>query len=121
GLETPQTILERTIGSISRVALRHYDEIRVQLVLHVDGRTITSNGLLDRHDRHAGILRPALAFDRLIVNAHARDPGADAFAHHAPHRHDPAMAGIAVHDDRKFHRLRDPTCDRHAFQHGQRA
>ena len=48
-------------------------------------------------------------------------PGPDAFADHAPHGHHAAMSRVAVHHDRKAHRLRDPAGDLHALRHRERA
>jgi hypothetical protein len=66
-------------------------------------------------------LGPPLAFDRLVVDAHPGDAGADALAHHPPHRHDPAVTGVAVHDHREFDGLSDPAGDGHAFGQGRGA
>ena len=38
-----------------------------------------------------------------------------------PHRHNAAVAGIAVDDDREVHALRDPAGDGHALGHGRHA
>src|SRR5262249_38755019 len=77
--------------------------------------------LLERHNFHARALRATLAFDRLVVDAYAGDARAYALADHAPDRHDPAVAGVAVHDHREAHALRDPARDLHAFGHGRGA
>jgi len=118
GGEALQAIFEPAIGGIAGVALRHDDEVGIELVLHIDGGAVAGDRLLQRHHLEAGALGAALALDRLIVDAHAGNPGADAFANHAAHRHDAAMAGVAVHDDRKLHRTRDPAGDLDAFHHG---
>ena len=63
--------------------------------------------VFERHHLDPGILGLALAFDRLVVDAHPGDAAADAFPDHAAHRHaDPAMPGVAVHDHRDAGRCR---------------
>jgi len=47
----------------------------------------------------------------------AGDSGVYAFTHEAPDRHDAAMAGIAIDDDRKVDTLGDPARDLHALSH----
>ena len=113
--------VEAAVGRVARVALRHDDEGGIELVAHVDRGAIARDGLLERHDLHARRLRAALAFDRLVVDAHAGEPGVDALAHQAPHRHDAAVAGVAVEDDRELDRCGDPFADLHALGHRRRA
>src|SRR5262249_19951740 len=92
-------------------------KVRIELVLHIDRSAVARDCLFERHDLDTRTLGPPLAFDRLVVDAHPGDAGADAFAHHAPYRHDSAMTGVAVHDDREFDGLGDPAGNRHAFGH----
>src|SRR5439155_25341861 len=99
----------------------HHAEIGVELVLHVDRGAIAGDREVERHDFDAGALGRALAFDRLVVDAHAGDTAADAFAHHAAHRHDAAMPGVAVHDDRDRDAIGDPAGDLDAFGQGRGA
>src|SRR5262249_54712203 len=61
-------VLKCTVEGIAGVALRHHDEIRTQLILHVDCRAIAGNCLIEWYDRHARALRLALALDRLVVD-----------------------------------------------------
>src|SRR5262249_30049956 len=81
GTEPPQAVVKSAIGRIARIALRHDHEIRIELVPHVDGGAVTRNGVVERHDAYARALRAPLAFDRLIIDPHTRDTGADTFAH----------------------------------------
>src|SRR5262249_32019842 len=101
-LEPPDAVFQAAVRSIARVALRHDHEVRVELVLHVDCRTVARDCLLDGNDFHARALRAALALDRLIVDANAGDARTDALANHAAHRHDAAVAGVAVENDREL-------------------
>src|SRR5207248_10782930 len=103
------------------IALRHDHEIGVELVLHIHGGAVAGYRLLDRHHLDPGALGLALALDRLVVDAHAGDAAADALAHHAAHRHDAAMAGVAVHDDRDLDAVGDPAGDLDAFGEGRGA
>ena len=121
GLEAQQRVFETAICGVARVALRHDDKVRVELVFHVDCGAVTGDRQIERHDFHTGVLGLALAFDRLVVDAHAGDAAADAFAHHAAHRHDPAMPGVAVHDDRDRNAVGDPAGDLDAFGQGRGA
>src|ERR1700730_11516757 len=98
GPQASQAIDQPTARGIAGVALGHHDKVGIELVLHGDGGAITGDRLLDRYDLDPGTLGLALSFDRLVVDAHPGDAGADALAHHAPHRHDPAVTGVAVHD-----------------------
>src|SRR6185312_11315025 len=73
--------------------------------------------LLQRHDFQPGALRPPLALDRLIVDADAGYTGVDTLAHQPTHRHDAAVAGIAVDDHRSGNAAGDPACDLYALGH----
>src|SRR3954462_7827171 len=95
GLQPLEAVVDATVLGISRIALRHDDEIRVELVLHVDRRAITPDRLVEWNHGDTCALGAALALDGLVVDAHAGNAGTDAFSHHAPHRHDAAVAGIA--------------------------
>jgi len=117
GAQTPQAIDQPAARGIAGIALGHDDKVGIELVLHVDRGAVASDRLFDRHDLDPGALGPALAFDWLVVDAHAGDAGADAFAHHPSHRHDPAVTGVTIHDHREFDGLGDPAGDRHAFGH----
>ena len=117
-LQTRYRIVEIAVGGIARVALRHHHKIGVEFVLHVHRRTIARDGLIKRHHFHARCLRFALAFNRLIVDAYARDARVYALAYQPPHRHDAAVPGVAVDDDWKIYALRDPARDLHALGHG---
>jgi hypothetical protein len=97
--------------------LRHDDEIGVELVLHVDRGAVAGDRLVERHDIDAGVLGLALALDRLVVDADAGEPGADAFADQASHRHDAAMAGVAVDHHRDRDAVGDPAGNGDAFTH----
>src|SRR5262249_39874300 len=121
GLEPRDAIVEIAVRRIARIALCHHDEIGIELISHVHCGAIARDRLLDRHDLDAGALRAALALDRLVVDAYPRDPGAYALADHAAHRHDPAVAGVAVHDDREADAVRDPAGDLYALGHGRGA
>src|SRR5579875_594771 len=121
GFEPGQRLVEAAAHGIAGIALRHHDKIRVELVLHVDRGAIAGDRLLERDDFDPGALGAALAFDRLIVDAHPGDAAPDAFAHHPPHHHDPAMAGIAVHDHRNGDAVGDPAGDLEAFGEGRGA
>src|SRR5215468_1680909 len=121
GPETSKRVFKTSVLRIAGVALRHDDKVRIELVAHVDSGTIASDRLFERHHRQPCTLRPALAFNRLIVDPHAGDSGANAFPHHAPHRHDAAVAGIAIHDDGKLDGLCNPSGNLDAFEHGERA
>src|SRR5262249_15059820 len=103
-----EAVLEAAVHRVARVALRHDDEVGIELVLHVDGRAIASNRLGDGDHVDAGSLSRPLAFDRLVIDAHAGDPGTDALAYHAAHRHHAAVAGVAVHHHREAHAVCDP-------------
>ena len=87
------------------------------LVFHIDRGAVARDREIERHDFDAGVLRFALAFDRLVVDAHAGDAAADAFADHAADRHDAAMPGVAIHDDRDLHAVGDPAGDLDTFAH----
>jgi hypothetical protein len=113
-----QRVVQPAIRRIARVALRHNDEVRIELALHVDRGAVAHDRLLQRHHFQAGALRASLALDRLIVDADAGDAGLDAVAHEAAHRHDAAMAGVAVDNHRRRHAVRDPAGDLDAFGHG---
>jgi tetratricopeptide (TPR) repeat protein len=52
------------------LALRHHDEIQVELVLHVNCCPVARNRLVERHDLDTGALRLALPFYRLVVDAY---------------------------------------------------
>jgi hypothetical protein len=117
GLQPRDRVLQRAVYSVTGAALRHHHKVRVELVLHVDRRPVARNRLVERHDLDAGALGLALAFDRLVVDADPGNPGSDAFADHAPHRHDAAVPGVAVHDHRDRHGVGNPAGNRHAFGH----
>src|SRR5262249_47273385 len=106
---------------VAGVTLRHHNEVGIELVLHVDCGAIASDRLFERYHFDPGTLGPPLTLDRLVVYAHPGNAGADALAHHPPHRPDPAVTGIAVHDHREFDGLGDPAGDRHAFGQGRGA
>ncbi|HJZ14217.1 MAG TPA: hypothetical protein VJ251_02000, partial [Stellaceae bacterium] len=55
GLEARQRVVEPAIRGIPRVALRHHDEIRVELVFHVDRGAVARERLLERHHLDPGI------------------------------------------------------------------
>jgi hypothetical protein len=101
--------------------LRHDDEIGVELVLHVDGSPVAGDSQIERHYFDPGVLSLALALDRLIVDAHPGDAAADTFAHHAAHRHDAAMPGVAIHDHGDPDAVGDPAGDLDAFGQGRGA
>ena len=112
-----QRILQSAIRRIACIALRDDDKIRVELVLHVDRSAVPHDRLFERHHLQAGTLGAALAFDRLVVDADAGDAGTNAVAHQTPHRHDAAVAGIAVDDHRRGHAAGDPAGDLYALGH----
>src|SRR5262249_3783561 len=112
-----EAVLEAAVHRVARVALRHDDEVGIELVLHVDGRAIPRDRLDDGDDLDAGGLGRALAFDGLVIDAHTGDPGADALAYHAAHRHHAAVAGVAVHHHRDAHAVGDPARDLDALRH----
>src|SRR5205807_9702501 len=51
------------------------------------------------------------------VDAYSGNAGANTFPHHPVHRHDAAVTGVAVHDDRDRHAVGYPSGDRHALSH----
>src|SRR5439155_8303741 len=121
GLEALECVVEPAIGGVARIALRHDDKIGVELVLHVDRGAVAGDRELERHNLDPGVLGLALALDRLVVDPHPGDAAADAFAHHAAHRHDAAMPGIAIHDDWDLDAVGDPAGDLNAFRQGRGA
>ena len=114
-------VIETAIGGIARIALRHDDEVGVELVLHVDRGAVPRDGLVERHDLDARAHGATLALNRLIVDAHARQAGGDALAHQPAHRHHTAMPGIAVQDHRHVDGACNPAADGDALRHGRRA
>src|SRR5262249_19014465 len=121
GLQPRYAIVETAVRGVARIALCHYDEIGIELVFHVDRGAVACDRLLDGHHFDARALRRSLPFDGLAGDGDARDARAYAFANHAPHRHDPTVAGVAVHDDRKLDAVRDPARDLNALRHRRRA
>ena len=117
GLHARDRIVERAAGSVARIALRHHDKIGVEFVLHIDRGAVARDRLIERHDIDPGVLGLALALDRLVVDADAGQPGADAVADQAAHGHDPAMPGVAVDHHRDRDAVGDPAGDRDAFAH----
>src|SRR5207302_1098159 len=94
--EPREAIFEAAIDGVSCVALRHDDEVRIELVLHVHGRAVPRDRLRQRHDLDARALGLALSFDGLVVDPYTGDAGTDALAHEAPHGHDAAVPGVTV-------------------------
>src|SRR5262245_26164292 len=117
GSQAHEAVVQGTVCSVACVALRHHDEIRIELVLHVNGSAIACDGLIERNNGNTSILGAARSFDRLIVDTNAGNASANTFAYHPPHRHDATMTSVAVHDHGEPHGLRDPPTNRHAFQH----
>src|ERR1700733_556182 len=66
-----QRIVQPAVRRIARIALRHDDEVRIQLVLRIDCRAITHDRLLQRHHLQSSALCAPLALDRLIIDANA--------------------------------------------------
>src|SRR5438067_13847909 len=115
--EPRDAIGEAAVGGVPRVALRHDDEVRIELVFHVHGRAVPRDRLGQRHDLDARGLRLALPFDGLVVDPHTGDAGTDALPHEASHGHDAAVSGITVHDHGEAHALCDPAGDLDTLGH----
>src|SRR4030095_13157261 len=106
-----------TVDSVTRVALRHDDEVRIDFVLGVHRRTIARHRIVARDDRNAGRHGAALLFQRLIVQPQARESGVDALAHETADRHAAAMSRVAGENDWHLHAPRDPLGEADALGH----
>src|SRR6516225_5700581 len=110
-------VFQLAVCGIAGVALRHHHEIRIEFVPHIDCRAIARDRLVERHNLDARALRLSLALDRLVVDADSCDAGTDALPHHAAHRHDAAVTGVAVHNHRDRYAVRDPAGDGYTLGH----
>jgi hypothetical protein len=117
-LEARQTLFDSTIVGIAGITLRHDNEIGVELVLHIDGRTVAGHGLVQGNHFEAGALGAPLTFYGLVVEADTANSGTDALTHETAHGHDPAMSGVAVDHHREINVVGNPACDLNAFGHG---
>jgi len=96
---------------ITRVALRHDHEGRIDLVFRLDAGLVAHHGGLAIDDRDAARLRPAFCSIGLVVETNARQSLADRSAHEVLDCRRPAMAGVASRITGKTDRPRIPTSD----------
>ena len=118
GLHPVQGFGVAAVGRFSGIALGNDHKVGVQLPLAFHGRLIPGQDHFQGLNLHAGRAGTPLSFDGLVVDADAGDALFDAVLHHAPYRHDAAVAGVTVQNDWETHGPGDPAGDQDTLAEG---